>query len=768
MTVESRLQAIVDESRFVSNPAEVSPEEARSALGAVQFLVSDVIAPEKPDAAVEAEPARLRVWRFLRRGPKERLERLLEMWVAYLVERGRLEAASGRGGGGFYTLGSLVDRPGGWNAFEQGLPKLLAPAILRLMNPRQLLIYLAGPAADGQPPGDREAGLQVARDPRRSAAVLSLLGAYLLSAGSTVASQVLPQVQQMAQLELAGAANGVPSASDAETERQAREILSVSVINQLLLDPPLLIEKEALQADVIPAVAQTMAWLARPSVGASQEVRDGYRDELLLAFNQNPVGEVFRWSETVESAAKALVRPSLNAAGLPWGTAAGSGPYRPERAGRIEASIYSLPSHYFEPEEAIAFTRALLAMLPEDRHILILTDFKMRAQIERSLAPRPPEQRLSFIETYGRYYSPWPRDPFLFTSEPSGRRALLFRPPLEKKRRDDSFMAHEIFRHLAEPLRSELRLEGLVAAPLRFHVGHLLPWKERLYLSVHALEEETLVRQDTGGLPQADRRELGGALQYLNNVQVVAKELGQEWGLEPVFVHPFPAAGLAESSGTSSPEVENLVATLRAGGGQDLDSYMAILEDKDGQERAVVGSLQMGTQLIETLTPEDWASLNSLLRLREHNADELRSRILAHNSQSRIWGFGAYLDLVAQTMQTRQAGRPVLRLPLVFFPTSLLEDAARLEHEDFLVTWTNLVVEDRQSGPGQRQRSVELFSQGIPAGDRMARDLFEQLGYTSRLIPGLRASLIFNGGYRCASNHLMSSSAAAAPTDAGR
>ncbi|HEY9420101.1 MAG TPA: hypothetical protein VIW92_01680, partial [Thermoanaerobaculia bacterium] len=91
----------------------------------------------------------------------------------------------------------------------------------------------------------------------------------------------------------------------------------------------------------------------------------------------------------------------------------------------------------------------------------------------------------------------------------------------------------------------------------------------------------------------------------------------------------------------------------------------------------------------------------------------------------------------------------VRRLPLLSVPVALLRDRSGLSHAEFLITWNNVVVEARKKAV-----RAEGFASLIPAGDRLARDAFSALGVRLDLFPPLVRSVILNGGYRCASNHL--------------
>lgn len=112
-------------------------------------------------------------------------------------------------------------------------------------------------------------------------------------------------------------------------------------------------------------------------------------------------------------------------------------------------------------------------------------------------------------------------------------------------------------------------------------------------------------------------------------------------------------------------------------------------------------------------------------------------------------GLGEFLDAVAQHLEGE--GIAVKRLPILSVPVPLLQDRAGLSHRDFLLTWNNVVVETPKSGT-----RAEGFSSLLPAGDARAREVFTSLGVHLDLFPPLVRSVILNGGYRCASNHLRS------------
>jgi hypothetical protein len=78
----------------------------------------------------------------------------------------------------------------------------------------------------------------------------------------------------------------------------------------------------------------------------------------------------------------------------------------------------------------------------------------------------------------------------------------------------------------------------------------------------------------------------------------------------------------------------------------------------------------------------------------------------------------------------------VRRLPLLLVPA---------EPADYLITWNNVVLENRRA---------EGFASQITAADAYAKETFAAAGYKLVLFPPLKRSIELGGGYRCASNHL--------------
>ena len=77
-----------------------------------------------------------------------------------------------------------------------------------------------------------------------------------------------------------------------------------------------------------------------------------------------------------------------------------------------------------QPQAAEAFLKGARKAAP-DRTLIVLTDLPLRRRLEKS------NLTLRLLETYGRPYSPWPRDPFSLVRAPSGAVRALVRPNLQ-------------------------------------------------------------------------------------------------------------------------------------------------------------------------------------------------------------------------------------------------------------------------------------------------------------------------------------------------
>jgi hypothetical protein len=181
---------------------------------------------------------------------------------------------------------------------------------------------------------------------------------------------------------------------------------------------------------------------------------------------------------------------------------------------------------------------------------------------------------------------------------------------------------------------------------------------------------------------------------------------------------------------------------IGGGAGYDLDSIVTLLPGG----RALVADAAAGRSLLARLPAADWDSLRRGYGL-EPAGGALAAALTTAQGSPEMEALGGFLDLVAQ--QLAASGMTVRRLPILTVPVALLADRSGLSHESFLLTWNNAVVEARKG-----KVRAEGFSYLLPTGDQAARDAFAALGAHLDLFPPLVRSIVLNGGYRCASNHL--------------
>jgi hypothetical protein len=161
----------------------------------------------------------------------------------------------------------------------------------------------------------------------------------------------------------------------------------------------------------------------------------------------------------------------------------------------------------------------------------------------------------------------------------------------------------------------------------------------------------------------------------------------------------------------------DLMQRVGGGAGIDLDSVVTILP----ASTALVGDITIAVK-------DDLSVYGELEKIRA-----------AQNSPKAI-ALQSFLNAIAEELQ--RDGMTVRRLPLVLVPASA---AARDVPSDFLITWNNVVLEKNRA---------EGFASLLPSADAYARKVFEASGYKLVLFPPLLRSIMLNGGYRCASNHL--------------
>jgi hypothetical protein len=495
----------------------------------------------------------------------------------------------------------------------------------------------------------------------------------------------------------------------------------------LLIDPERFATEAPFRRKVLPLLPEALDAGAPPAL----------RDDLLAELNQVR-GFDFEASDRLEVAWKRVPRLAAERKlGFPAAPPTRSGlRFDPDTSGRILASFYSLPARFFEAGEARAFLAAVAALAP-DRDVLVFSDLAQSRALEASRLPG----KVRLLPTFGRSYTPWPRDPFTLARTASGRVVALARPNLQPGREEDGNLAAELVQDLPDDLdRGWGGTEGVgwTVAPTPFHNGQVLLTEDAAWMTIHALEPRVLALLGTDRVPVESFGSAAGIDRYLRAVDQAAGELAALYGRPVRFVHPLPHGGaLAERTA--------LLRTLGGAAGYDLDSLVTLVSGKQGRA-ALVADPGLGRELAARASLGDLAGLRSGFGLGPEG-ERLRESLVAAQGAPAPSALANFLDLAARHL--REAGFEVRRLPLLAVPTALLAEREGLGHPEFLLTWNNVVVEERGG-----QTRAEGFSYLFPTGDEAARKTFEAVGARLDLLPPLRRSIVLNGGYRCASNHL--------------
>lgn len=480
------------------------------------------------------------------------------------------------------------------------------------------------------------------------------------------------------------------------------------------------------------------------------------RDDLLLALERLPAID-FAAADAIESAWGAAPRRAADRL-----SAFGREPPRfdDDAEAAIAASVYSLPSSFFDSPVAAAFLAALRAMAPR-RDLVVLTDLPSR----RRLAACCSGPRLHLLETYGRGFSPWTRDPMSLTRRADGGVMVLVRPNAQPGREEDGYLGAQLVRQLPPALDRAWGGVRWEVAPVPFHNGQVLLTRDAAWISIHSLEPRILALLGIDRVPVESFATAAGIERYFAAARQAAAELAALYGRPVRFVHPLPPAVIG---GGDRQLATSRDLILRAGGaaGYDLDSVLTLLPAAAAGSSAAAGrspgtrgrpavalvaSLAAGRALLAALTSEDWEALRRGYDLAAAGG-ELAAALGAAQRTPAAARLDGFLDLVAAHLGSQ--GFRVERLPLLTVPVTLLSDHEGVAGREFLLTWNNVVLETRDG-----QLRAEGFSSLLPAGDREARRVFTAAGCSLDLLPALVHSIVLNGGYRCASNHLRASPA---------
>jgi hypothetical protein len=539
---------------------------------------------------------------------------------------------------------------------------------------------------------------------------------------------LLPRLQ--ADLGAAAAARARRLAAQGEaawTDREIADLLRLS-----LLDPPRFVDDKAFRERALGVLAQSL----------DRQAPAALRDRLLDQLGGFPgfdfaAGERVGWAWGAlprRSSERQIDTPALTGPPLRFDADDGGD-------GRsLAASVYSLPSAFFDAGTAAAFLAGVRAVDPE-RRIVVLADL---AQV-RALADRTRALHVDLLLNHGRSYSPWPRDPFSLVhmgEGRSGRVVVLVRPNLQPGREEDASLGPELVQDLPPVLDAAWGEPRWARAPVPFHNGQVLLTAGAAWITLHTLEPRILALLGESRVPVASFATAEGIDRYLDAARRATSELADLYGRSVRFVHPLPFPSEQGTLATRSA----LLTTLGGGAGYDLDSLVTLLPPRapGGKPQALVADLAAGRALLARLPASDGQALSQGYGLR---AEGLAKAMAAAQRAPRPEALAPYLDLIAAHLKSQ--GFAVDRLPLLFVPVPLLRDTAGLDYPDFLLTWNNVVVE-RRAGKVR----AEGFSGLLPAGDAIAREVFVRAGVHLDLLPPLVQSVVRNGGYRCASNHL--------------
>ncbi|HET9768412.1 MAG TPA: hypothetical protein VFS60_16290 [Thermoanaerobaculia bacterium] len=419
----------------------------------------------------------------------------------------------------------------------------------------------------------------------------------------------------------------------------------------------------------------------------------------------------------------------------------------------LAASVYSFPSSLIPAAQASALLAAVRAADPE-RELLVLADPPQRQALAAAAAPL----RVRLLETGGGPYSPWPRDPFSFARTAGGAVRVVVRPNLQPGREADGDLGRELVEDLPPDLARAWGGVRWSVATVPFHNGQVLLTRDAAWVTLHTFEPRALQLLGVARVPVESFGTAAGIDAYVAAVRRAADELATLYGRPVRFVHPLPPASAGGASAVTGATATELMRRIGGGAGYDLDSLVTFLPARDGRAAALVADLAAGQKLLADAPASELTALTASYDLAagaevrpalaaEAIATEVRRALAVEAASPRGRALASFLDLVAEHLAAQ--GLRVARLPLLLVPTALLRGGGDSRYPHFLLGWNNVVVETRQRGV-----RAEGFAALLPSGDRRARAAFDALGARLDLLPPLVESVVRNGGYRCASNHL--------------
>lgn len=422
---------------------------------------------------------------------------------------------------------------------------------------------------------------------------------------------------------------------------------------------------------------------------------------------------------------------------IPRASGARRVPYEPELrlqddlSGPIEASIVSLSTSFFTGAEAKRFLQSVRRAAPE-RRILVLGDAAMRDALGSALR----DLRVDFLDATAHPFTPWTRDPFVVGRSADDGVVLVNRPNPQPGREDDQLMARTIVQQLPAATDRAWKNARWTVAPTPFHNGHILVTPANLWITIHALEPRIL---SILGLDRVPADAFGGprvVSRYLEAARTAASELGALYGLPVRFVHPLPAG----------PDGAEVMTVIGGGAGIDLDSILTLLPRADGRVDALVGDIALGVSEARRASTAEWSAVRGAYHFRGE-PESVRHAVVAAQKNAEAVALQKLLDQIAEELA--RVGVAVRRLPLLSVPAALLARQDVPADFRFLITWNNVVLEDRAGS-----RRAEGFASLLAQADDFARKAFAASGYRLVFHPPLTNSIVRGGGYRCASNHV--------------
>jgi hypothetical protein len=400
-------------------------------------------------------------------------------------------------------------------------------------------------------------------------------------------------------------------------------------------------------------------------------------------------------------------------------------------ASPIEATVFVLPSQFFSASSVETFLAAQRAATSR-RRLVVVTDSAMKDAIGA-------QPNVDFIDSFGRDFTPWPRDPITVARRAAGGVVLITRPNVQEHREEDGNMARQIISGASDSLDRALgRIEWTVGST-PFHNGQVLLTPDAAWIAIHALEVRNLERMGRGAIPRKQFDTIKGIDDYLALSKKSLAELEKLYGRKVRVIHALPDSG-------KWPERKKLIDAIYGGGDFDLDSLVTLVPNALGKGTAFVADLSLNEELFRTTSAEEWGRFKRAYGIAA--SVELPKALADSQTSKRARGLDAFVDLIAKSLASE--GFEVERLPLLLVPVPFLADTATLKHPDFVVGWNNVVFE---RGPNGRLRA-NGFASVLDSADDAIVERFRAAGVELQLLPPLVRSVILNGGYRCASNNV--------------